>query len=184
MPPAKQQRPRKSTEVLLPPQKPTLFDVLDYKANYPISDNICSLLPVGDIISLTRTCRGLSSLYQSMIPTQWNVDRRLNRFVQDPKGLRSQMGIHNALISGSFVVQFFELVLWKDADLGVFVGGNAGASAMELYLCSKEGYRFIHERTNEEYVSMKDAMKVPNADTTNVLSVMPPLTMSCRSERS
>jgi len=123
-------------------------------------------------------------LYQSLIPTQWNVDRGLNRFVQDPKGLRSQMGIHNALISGSFVVQFFDRVVWKEADLDVFVEGDFGASAMELYLCSKEGYRFIHEGTNEQYVNMKDVLRVSIADRTIVLFARSSLTMSCRSERS
>lgn len=71
-------------------------------------------------------------MYQSLIATQWNVDRGLYRFVQDPKRLRSQMGIHNTLISGSFVVPIFERLVWKDADLDVFFEGEFGASAMEL----------------------------------------------------
>lgn len=102
-------------------------------------------------------------MYQSLISAQWNVDRGLKRFVQDPKGLRSHMGIHNALISGSFAVQFFERVVWKDSDMDIFVEGGLEASAMECYLFN-DGYDFVQEVTNEEYLKMSDVLKVPIAD--------------------
>lgn len=92
------------------------------------------------------------------------------------------MGIPNALISGSFVVQLFERVVWKDADLDIFVEGEFGASAMELYLCSKEGYGFIHEGTNERYVNMEDSLKVSIANSNAIPFARSTLTTSCRSE--
>ncbi|KAL9605024.1 MAG: hypothetical protein Q9179_001655 [Wetmoreana sp. 5 TL-2023] len=152
MPPAKRRRlNKKPTKVSLPPQKPTLFDLFDYQYQYPIFESICSLLPIGDLISLTRTCKRLSSLYQTLLPTQWNIDRRLHRFVKDPKGLRSQIGAHDALISGSFVIQFFERVTWKESDLDIFIEQGPGALALEKYFCEQEGYGFSYESPREEY---------------------------------
>ena len=100
-------------EVQLSP-KPTLISILDV---FPICDHLCYILPISDLINLTRTCKRLSSLYQAALPRQWNVNKRLERFVQDPKGFRSQMGKSGALIFGSFAIQFFERVWWKNPTL-------------------------------------------------------------------
>lgn len=122
--------------------KPSLLDILHLESHYPIFDRICSYLSIGSIIALTQTCRGLSTLYQSLLPSQWNVDRHLRRFVQDPQFFRSQMGKHNALVSGSVAVQFFERVFWKDSDLDIYIERGPNAHAFGEYLTKKEGYEF------------------------------------------
>lgn len=161
MPKRKKRQLDGSTKVASPPQKLTLFDVLDYDLQYPVFERICSFLPIGDLINLTRTCKRLSSLYKGLLlPTQWNINRRLHRFVQDSKGLRSQMGNHDALISGSFAVQFFERVTWKETDLDIFIEQGSGALAFEKYLCEQEGYRFARETSHGQYWADNNCSKV------------------------
>ena len=62
------------------------------------------------------------------------------------------MGKSDALISGSFAVQYFERVLWEESDMDVFV--QRGKSAMELgrYLCTVEGYESVRVREADEYM--------------------------------
>lgn len=61
------------------------------------------------------------------------------------------MGKHDALISGSFAIQFFERVMWKESDLDIFIGQGPGAEALEDYLCKQEGYSLSHEMKEGEY---------------------------------
>ncbi|KAL9002532.1 MAG: hypothetical protein Q9180_009968, partial [Flavoplaca navasiana] len=62
------------------------------------------------------------------------------RFVNDPIGLRSKMGELDALISGSFAIQFFERVTWPSSDLDMYVKEGEGSDALCAYLVESEGY--------------------------------------------
>ncbi len=50
------------------------------------------------------------------------------------------MGLYDAVISGSFALQFFERVFWKDSDMNVFIKKGAGADTFCPYLAEEEGY--------------------------------------------
>ncbi|KAH8683003.1 hypothetical protein BGZ60DRAFT_551938, partial [Tricladium varicosporioides] len=63
----------------------------------------------------------LSGVFDTLYKTQWNINRQLERFVNDPPSLRSLMSQCNALISGSFALQFFERVVWKNSHLDIYV---------------------------------------------------------------
>ncbi len=115
------------------------LDIFHY-GQYPIFTGICSLLSISAIIALTRTCKALSTLYQELLPQQWNVDLLLGRFVQDPLLFRSQLGRYDALVSGSFAVQFFDRVQWTDSDLDIYIKGGVSTDAFGTYLCEAEGY--------------------------------------------
>ena len=129
----------------------TFLDVFDREARYPIHDRLCSLLPITEIISLTRTCKKFANLYQDLVSGQWNVDRRLRRFVQSPQTFRSRMGQHEVLISGSFALQFFARVLWEESDMDVFIEHGANANAFCEYLSTEEGYILSKSKGIEEY---------------------------------
>lgn len=58
---------------------------------YPIQRSLIQCLDIQDIISLTRTCEALASLYKRLVPTQWSIHRHLNRFVKDPLKLRETL---------------------------------------------------------------------------------------------
>lgn len=119
--------------------------------SYPIFSKISALLAVRDIVFLTRTCKALSHLHRTLLGSNhWNVDRDLRRFVKDPRRLREQLGQHNALISGSFVLQFFERVTWEKSDLDIFVG-HRDVQSFRRYLVQEEGYRLVSDRAEMDY---------------------------------
>ena len=122
-----------------------------WNSHYPIFSRLCDFLAIGDIVALTRTCRQFANLYQLLLPVQWNVDRRLRRFVRNPAGLRSQMGQSDALISGSFAVQFFERATWLSADLDMFVTQGLHFELLKNYIVNVEGYQFLRSKVPTEY---------------------------------
>ena len=136
---AKQRKPQKRHRIL--------EFLTEHEKNYPIFDCICSYLGIGETVMLTRTCRVLSHLFQILLKSQWNMDRALYRFVNSPQKFRSQLGQHDALIAGSFAVQFFDRVTWNDSDLDVFVqstnpsqlDSSLTPSPIGQYLCESEG---------------------------------------------
>lgn len=108
---------------------------------YPIRQQLLPHLGIAEIISLTRTCAELSSLYRDVKGQRWDINRRLKRFVDDPQGFRSVMASCDALISGSFTLQFFEGVDWEEFDLEVFVNDvDVEMKTFSDYLTQVEGY--------------------------------------------
>lgn len=155
---------------------------------WPIFVNICSCLEIDSIIALTRTCKALSGIYRELLPHFWNINKTLKRFVKDPKDLRSQMAAHDALIQGSFVIQFLDRVEYPDSDLDFFVqrdidraGSGYSHGPLTKYLLDEENYTIV-ERENSsgdepdspEYAfggyfkaSLTDPITLP-ADTNNL----------------
>ena len=128
--------------------RPGFMSVFDRHLCYPFFMRLCEHLSIADIVALTRTCRKYADLYQYLLPNQWDVDRGLCRFVRDPCGLRSQMAKTDALIAGSFVVQFFERTSWKPFDLDILVEHGECANTFQRYLLDKEGYEFSNTASN------------------------------------
>ncbi|KAL8893571.1 MAG: hypothetical protein Q9192_005134 [Flavoplaca navasiana] len=118
----------------------TFVNTFSRDAHYPIFSCLCDHLSIGGILALSKTCKDFSDIYDFLLPIQWNVDKRLQRFVNDPVGLRSKMGELDALVSGSFAIQFFERVTWLSSDLDMYVKAGARAYALRTYLANSEGY--------------------------------------------
>jgi hypothetical protein len=82
------------------------------------------------------------------------------------------MARHEALISGSFALQFFDRLLWKDADLDLYVdyslrGAERATDALGQYLKKVEGYdlQAATFSTEHEYVARtKKVVLVWNLD--------------------
>ena len=74
-----------------------MVTILDLFSQFPIVEGICSSLGIGDIVSLTRTCNHLSTLYRSLLSSQWNVDKHLRRFVDNPLAFRTRLAKCDAL---------------------------------------------------------------------------------------
>ncbi|KAI1322604.1 hypothetical protein F5Y16DRAFT_386197 [Xylariaceae sp. FL0255] len=112
-------------------QKTTLLDLIQSEQFGPANHALTSMLDTKDKLSVMQT----SSAYrQGMKNTVWNINKRLLRFFENPLTFRSQLGKCDALISGSFALQFFEGVLWKESDLDIFVESGNNTEAMEKYL--------------------------------------------------
>ena len=101
--------------------QPTFLSTFDRESQYPIFSVLCDCLYIAQIISLTRTCKKLSGLYQYLLPVQWDVDKALRRYVDDPLGFRSQMARCDALIGGDFSLQYFERTHGDSESLDVSV---------------------------------------------------------------
>ena len=57
----------------------------------------------------------------------------------------------DALISGSFAVQFFERVTWLSADLDMFVMQGHQFELLKKYIMEAEGYQFLRSKVPTEY---------------------------------
>jgi hypothetical protein len=132
--------------------------LLDVLALYPIFDTLCSHLDIGGLLTLKKLSKRLSGHLATHSKERWNVNRRLRRFVRDPIRFRSQMARHNALISGSFVIQFLDDVLWEESDLDIYIENGEASLAFSEYLYGVEGYRAI--KTEEEEYAEFEIIKV------------------------
>ncbi|KAI4248161.1 MAG: hypothetical protein LQ352_006006 [Teloschistes flavicans] len=66
------------------------------------------------------------------------------------------MGKHDILISGSFAIQFFERVTWKESDLDLYAEAGSSAEALEKHLREKEGYCVIRDTGGANYWPIED----------------------------
>ncbi|QDS77712.1 hypothetical protein FKW77_004048 [Venturia effusa] len=133
------------------PKSAQLFDIFTKRAeNWTIFNNVASRLPASDVFSLQRVCKATAPIYKELQRTGWNVDKRLGRFFRDPVLFRWTLGINDALVSGSFALQFFERVMWKESDLDIFVQEGAGFDNMCSHLIEKEGYALQSHQAQEQ----------------------------------
>jgi hypothetical protein len=120
-----------------------LLDFFEQHEKYHlIFDRIYQRLGIREIVAISRTCRRLSTFYKNMLPCRWNINRRLARFVNDPREFRSKLGEADALISGTFALLFFAQLYWLDSGLDVYVRQGSKADALTRYIGEDTGYKF------------------------------------------
>ncbi|KAE8452790.1 hypothetical protein EG329_013062 [Mollisiaceae sp. DMI_Dod_QoI] len=127
----------------------------DLFLNYTIFEIICTHLNPRDLFALRATTKQLSKSFYTLFKTQWNINRSLSRFSRDPVRFRSMMAQCDALISGSFALQFFARTVWMDADLDIYVQSypTKNAAVFGDYLIAGEGYALdnVEEMNGYEY---------------------------------
>lgn len=123
--------------------QPTFLSTFDRESRYPIFNALCDCLSIAEIVFLTQTCKKLSGLYQYLLPVQWDIDKALRRYVDDPYGFRSQMAKHDALIFGYFATEYFDRVLGKCKTLEVAVRQGLGSELFRKYLLDVAGYEEV-----------------------------------------
>lgn len=121
---------------------PLLNLLTQYERYNLVFNNIYQRLDIKDVIAISRTCKRLSSFYNNMLPCQWNINRRLARFVNDPKEFRSRLGEADALISGTFALLFFAQLYWLDSGLDIYVRQGSKADAFIRYIGEDQSYQF------------------------------------------
>ncbi|KAI1638414.1 hypothetical protein F4809DRAFT_599895 [Biscogniauxia mediterranea] len=119
----------------------TLFGI------YPIRERIVRCLDTRDALHL---CETSWAMRHDIKANEWDINVKLGRFVKDPVGFRSQLGRSDALISGSFALQFFERVVWPEADLDIMVQDGESLDGLAKLLIEKEGYEMVGERNFSE----------------------------------
>ncbi|KAI1495688.1 hypothetical protein F5X99DRAFT_109338 [Biscogniauxia marginata] len=124
-----------------PPTLQTLFRI------YPIRERIACCLETRDVL---RLCQTSWAMRQDIKANEWDINAKLGRFIKNPTGFRSQLGRSNALISGSFALQFFERVVWPEADLDIMVQDGTNLEGLAKFLVEKEDYEMVGERDFSE----------------------------------
>jgi hypothetical protein len=114
---------------------------------YPVFASLRIQLGVVGLIQLTATCKRLYALRQYI----WDINRALRRFLDNPLAFRTLLGETDALISGSFVLQFLEGVVWKNSDLDVFIQAGKAAYLFGEYLERVEGYEYVEPKKKLRY---------------------------------
>ena len=115
-------------------------------ALFPVQQTLCKYLDIQDIVNLTRTCKALESLYRRLLSTQWNIEKQLGRIFRNPRLFRNLLlGQCNALIYGSFALQFFQRAECATTDLDIYIHESRD-DVSHLYLTVNEGYKLLEER--------------------------------------
>ena len=131
-------------------------------SQYPIQARIFSHLDTKSILSLSRTSSGLRADIYSY---RWDINRKLDRFFQNPTAFRSALGRVDGLITGSFALQFFANKFWPESDLDINVREGPGIETLASYL-EGEGYELVRNQTigtspdYEEVFRMRHIRKV------------------------
>lgn len=135
--------------------------------NEPVRRSLASFLDPRSLLALSGTSQELRSSIRENV---WNINSRLQFFVEDPIAFRTILGNHQGLISGSFALQFFETVRWDDSDLDLFFekehpnfGADkegSGYQQMITHLVEMEGYSLqSHEDGTETYEHLVNEME-------------------------
>ncbi|KAI1367179.1 hypothetical protein F5Y08DRAFT_336848 [Xylaria arbuscula] len=111
-------------------------------SQYPMRTRIFGELDTKSILNLCRTSSGLRADIYSY---RWDINRRLERFFQNPTVFRSALGQADALITGSFALQFFTNKFWPESDLDINVQDGPGVVILGKFL-EAEGYELIGNR--------------------------------------
>lgn len=129
------------TNVASDPQGAVFEDLFwDVFSSGPILDEIGRYLEIADIVNLSKTCKSLSGLYNEVSRLQWDIDSLLKRFLKYSKHFRQQLGLTEALITGSFALEFFERPLWRAPNLDLVVQEGERAFRLLEYFTRYEDY--------------------------------------------
>lgn len=111
---------------------------MDLFCSHTIYDVLMKQIDAPDILQLLATCRRLQGLKSDI----WNPNHLLSRFVRDVHSFRDLMREHNAMISGSAALGFFNRDWWNGSDLDVYVQDENAVTAFYTNVLYPEGYRY------------------------------------------
>ncbi|KAL8290982.1 hypothetical protein RB601_003668 [Gaeumannomyces tritici] len=96
---------------------------------------------MADSLALCRVCKGLDGPRNYMMKKISSINIHLKDFVDNPAMLRSQLRKYDALISGPFALNIFELGRQHVRYLDVFVHNGVNADQLAEYIQKTENYR-------------------------------------------
>ncbi|KAI0486682.1 hypothetical protein F4859DRAFT_526926 [Xylaria cf. heliscus] len=123
----------------------TLRDLL---GQYPIQSGILCNLDTGSILNLCKTSWSMRSDIYTYL---WDINKKLERFFENPRAFRTELGRADALISGSFALQFFANKYWPESDLDINLRDGKGVDRLGEYLIEAEGYELASDQDIESY---------------------------------
>lgn len=119
-------------------QQSKLASFLASQKPYEIFDKVCSYLSTAEFLVFRQVCKQ----YYQVKNTQryFDINTRLRSFVSDPCMFRSQLGKHDALISGIFALNFLESGWSNVPILDLFVKAGGQTDGLVTYIKDHEGY--------------------------------------------
>ncbi|KAJ4409451.1 hypothetical protein N0V82_009471 [Gnomoniopsis sp. IMI 355080] len=135
----------------------------------PMRDCLFKALDKRSILRLAQTSKQVREMVYGD-GALWNINMKLSRFFSNPVAFRSQLALCDALIAGSFALQFFEQVDWLSSDIDLYARMGKDVEAMHSYFIKEEGYalapyhdRILHESDYGGYETTN-----PHSDVTEV----------------
>lgn len=120
------------------PQQSKFASFLASQKPYEIFDKICSYLSTAEFLVFRQVCK---RYYQvKNLQRCFNINTLLRPFVSDPRIFRSELGKHDALISGVFALNFFELGWSNVPVLDLFVEAGGQTDEIVTYIKDHEDY--------------------------------------------
>ncbi|KAJ4387135.1 hypothetical protein N0V93_007724 [Gnomoniopsis smithogilvyi] len=116
-----------------------LVELLQPTQYVPMRDCLFRLLDQRSILRLAQTSKQVREMIYGD-KALWNINLKLARFFDNTVAFRSQLALCDALIAGSFALQFFEQVNWSNSDIDLYAKMGDNMEAMDSYLIKKEGY--------------------------------------------
>lgn len=132
-----------------PRRRSRLVELFSSEQFYPILDLLSLYLGLADFLVLCQVTKELYPLKDYLRRTYLSINIRLSDFVTAPHMFRSQLGKHDALISGGFALSFFEFNRWKVPNLDVFIEAGICAEEFTNYIREHEGYETSQENNPE-----------------------------------
>lgn len=120
------------------PQKFLFASLLTFQEPLEIFDKICSYLNMAEFQSLRQVCK--RCYHVENLQRRFNINRLLCPFVSDVQRFRSELGKHDALISGGFALSFFDLGWSNVPVLDIFVEAGGQTDGLVAYIKNSEGY--------------------------------------------
>ncbi|PNP85051.1 hypothetical protein FNYG_01576 [Fusarium nygamai] len=100
----------------------------------PILEALRSFLTLPDFLALFQVCKRLYTSKNNILRFICGINAALKSFVIDATIFRSKLGQYNAVISGPFALNFFQLSSNKVSKLDIFVKEGADADQFMDYL--------------------------------------------------
>ena len=135
----------KSPEPRSPPSIPLDF-LLSPDQYYPIYTSLHSFLRIEEMVTLTKTCKKLSTLAQQIPFDNQNFCCAVQYYVGDLRGFIAQVKQHGALISCDKPFRFFNMNRTSLIPMDVFFNigydhpNNSTNNTFIEYLSKEEGY--------------------------------------------
>jgi hypothetical protein len=121
-----------------PLQKSKFASFLTSQKPSEIFDKICLYLNIADVLIFRQVCK---QYYKVENLQRWfNTNILLRPFVSDSCIFRSELGKHDALISGVSALNFFELGWSNVPILDLFVEAGGQTDGLVAYIKDREDY--------------------------------------------
>ncbi|CAJ2513806.1 Uu.00g019250.m01.CDS01 [Anthostomella pinea] len=134
------------------PQSPIvrLFHPSQY---LPVRKRLMKHLNTLEVLRLCQTSKELRSHLQLV---EWDINKKLKPFFDDPISFRSCLGRCDALIFGDFALQFLERAYWADFDLESIVQNGSKLEELAKHVTEVQGFTWDETYTLDDEKNMSD----------------------------